>query len=218
MGWSRGACAARRGTRQEVMSGAATSVKRGLRQAAGVVLDFALPPRCAGCAEVLDEIDGFCAACWSAVHWIGGDARRAGCRSKEPRPNSAGGGPCQAAAARKDARGGGLWRDAVTIALRLEYDRRIALSRTMARFMAPLSGAPSGDELLVPVPLHRWRLWSRGFDQSALIAGELGRRWQSPVNYLAGFRVRRHPKGMSHCQRRSAVAGAFMVSTAGRSC
>lgn len=77
MGWSRGACAARRGTRQEVMSGAATSVKRGLRQAAGVVLDFALPPRCVGCAEVIDEIDGFCAACWSAVHWIGGDARRA---------------------------------------------------------------------------------------------------------------------------------------------
>ena len=52
-----------------------------------------------------------------------------------------------------------------------------ALARTMARFMAPLAGddVPS-DTILVPVPLHRWRLWNRGFNQSALVAGALSRR------------------------------------------
>jgi predicted amidophosphoribosyltransferase len=96
-----------------------------------------------------------------------------------------------------------------TIALRLNYGRKVAL----ARFMAPLRGIPSGDEMVVPVPLHRWRLWSRGFNQSALVAAELGRRWQLPVDPLALRRVRATPplKGMSHGQRRSAVSGAFKV-------
>ena len=30
--------------------------------------------------------------------------------------------------------------------------------------------------MIVPVPLHRWRLWNRGFNQSALVARELSRR------------------------------------------
>lgn len=100
-----------------------------------------------------------------------------------------------------------------TIALRLKYGRKIALARTMARFMAPLQGAPSGDEMMVPVPLHRWRLWSRGFKQSALVAVELGRLWQLPLEPLALRRVRATPplKGLSHGQRRNAVAGAFTV-------
>jgi predicted amidophosphoribosyltransferase len=29
--------------------------------------------------------------------------------------------------------------------------------------------------LIVPVPLHRWRIWARGYNQSALLAGELAR-------------------------------------------
>jgi ComF family protein len=100
-----------------------------------------------------------------------------------------------------------------TIALRRKYGRKIALARTMARFMAPLRGAASGDELVVPVPLHRWRLRSRGFNQSALIARESGRRWQLPVQQMALRRVRATPplKGMSAGQRRTAVAGAFRV-------
>src|SRR3546814_5402380 len=31
------------------------------------------------------------------------------------------------------------------------------------------------EALLVPVPLHRWRLWSGGFNQAALVAHELAR-------------------------------------------
>ena len=62
------------------------------------------------------------------------------------------------------------------LAIRLKYGRKVALARTMARYMAPLS---RGDEepMLVPVPLHRGRLWQRGFNQSALVARELARRW-----------------------------------------
>jgi len=40
----------------------------------------------------------------------------------------------------------------------------------MVRLMVPHLHALSGEWLVVPVPLHRWRLWRRGFNQSALLA------------------------------------------------
>jgi predicted amidophosphoribosyltransferase len=44
----------------------------------------------------------------------------------------------------------------------------------MARYMAPLVRREE-EAILVPVPLHRGRLWQRGFNQSALVARELAR-------------------------------------------
>jgi ComF family protein len=79
--------------------------------------------------------------------------------------------------------------------------------------MAPLVGPQPGGALLVPVPLHRGRLWQRGFNQSAIVARELSRQTgiQSDASLLR--RIRRTPplKGMSLQQRRRVVAGAFKV-------
>lgn len=101
-----------------------------------------------------------------------------------------------------------------TIALKLKYGRKIALARTMARYMAPLLGPANDDSVVVPVPLHRWRLWNRGFNQSGLIARELGRRWNLPVDDQLLFRAKRTPplKGMNYKQRHSAVRGAFGIA------
>jgi ComF family protein len=100
-----------------------------------------------------------------------------------------------------------------SIVLRLKYGRKVALARTMARYMASLGGARSGDAMVMPVPLHRRRLWSRGFNQSGLVARELAIGWGYP--FEAGLLRRTRPtqplKGMSHSQRRKAVAGAFAV-------
>jgi len=65
----------------------------------------------------------------------------------------------------------------------------------------------------VPVPLHRSRLWGRGFNQSALVARELSRRLSIANDPFALRRIRRTPalKGMSPLQRRKTVAGAFAV-------
>ena len=98
------------------------------------------------------------------------------------------------------------------LAIRLKYGRKIAIARTMARYMAPLV-AMEAIALLVPVPLHRWRLWGSGFNQSALVARELSRRLGIAADPLALSRIRRTPplKGMSPIQRRKTVAGAFRV-------
>jgi ComF family protein len=79
--------------------------------------------------------------------------------------------------------------------------------------MAPLVGNDGAGRMLVAVPLHRTRLWLRGFNQSALVAQELSRRLHIPSDPFALSRARRTPplKGMSALQRRKAVAGAFKV-------
>lgn len=82
----------------------------------------------------------------------------------------------------------------------------------MARYMAPLVSS-EGDRLLVPVPLHRTRLWGRGFNQSALVASALSRRLGIAADPMVLRRIRRTPplKGMNALQRRRTVAGAFRV-------
>jgi len=67
--------------------------------------------------------------------------------------------------------------------------------------------------VLMPIPLHRWRLWGRGFNQSGLVAHDLSRRWGLQVDCRSLVRAKRTQplKGMNHVQRRKAVAGAFKV-------
>jgi ComF family protein len=98
------------------------------------------------------------------------------------------------------------------LAIRLKYGRKVAIARTMARYMAPLV-ASSSNPVLVPVPLHRSRLWRRGFNQSALVAREISRRLDIAADPFVIRRIKRTPplKGMSRLQPRKAVAGAFRV-------
>ena len=63
------------------------------------------------------------------------------------------------------------------------------------------------------MPLHRGRLWQRGFNQSALVGRELARRVEIAFDPFVLRRTRATPplKGMNQLQRRKAVAGAFAV-------
>lgn len=99
------------------------------------------------------------------------------------------------------------------IALKLKYGTRPATALTIARLMVRnVSGG--ADALLVPVPLHRWRIWRRGYNQSALIATALARQTGVPVALQGLLRTRATPplKAMNGTQRRDAVHGAFAVA------
>lgn len=180
------------------------------------VLDFALPPRCAGCGTIVDDTHSFCPTCWRGITFLGNsgcstcglplegtDAQTcAVCLARPPRIARA-----RAVAAYDDLTSG--------IAIRLKYGRKVALARTMARFMAPLVDSPGeAERILIPVPLHRSRLWQRGFNQSALVARELGRRCHLCAHPFALIRTRRTPplKGMSRAERHRTVSGAFVVA------
>ncbi|MCE5258010.1 MAG: ComF family protein [Chloroflexi bacterium] len=68
----------------------------------------------------------------------------------------------------------------------------------------------TGD-VIVPVPLHRARMRERGYNQSALLAGALGKRINVPVIDDALMRVKNTPAqvGLSREQRRQNMSGAF---------
>jgi ComF family protein len=104
------------------------------------------------------------------------------------------------------------------LALRLKYGRKVMLARTMARYMTGLRERSCDEPVLAPVPLHRRRIWGRGFNQAALIADQLGRRWAMPVEHqlLKRAKATRSLKGLSHGQRQRAVAGAFLVPDHGK--
>ena len=61
-----------------------------------------------------------------------------------------------------------------TIIHALKYDKRPTLARPLATLMyRECADVLAGIDLVVPVPLHRRRLRSRGFNQAALIARAL---------------------------------------------
>jgi ComF family protein len=184
------------------------------RTCARTVLDFALPPRCAGCGTIVEDVHSFCLDCWTKVEFLGEsgcgvcglpleatDAETcARCLASPPRIERT-----RAAVAYDDLSRG--------LAIRLKYGRKVGIARTMAHYMAPLVKS-SPETVLVPVPLHRSRLWTRGFNQSALVASELSRRLKLASDPMMLRRTRRTPplKGMSALQRRRTVAGAFQVA------
>jgi ComF family protein len=184
-----------------------------MRTTARWALDFALPPRCAGCGTIIADVHSFCPDCWKGITFLG----HSGCSTcglplEATEQTTCG--ACLAAPPRIARTRAAVAYDELSrsLAIRLKYGRKVAIARTMARYMAPLVNG-EGDRLLVPVPLHRARLWSRGFNQSALITQELSRRLGIASDPMVLRRVRRTPplKGMSPVQRRRTVAGAFKV-------
>ncbi len=96
--------------------------------------------------------------------------------------------------------------------LRLKYGGRTAHAVTAARLMARLM--PADADLLIPVPLHRWRIWGRGYNQAALIARALSRLSGVTAEVDMLHRVKATPvlRGLGARGRAKAVAGAFALA------
>lgn len=186
--------------------------RQALKSTGRTIVDFALPPRCPGCGEVQEENHLFCGSCWGSMHWLSGGCARCGL------PLEAGGmdecGRCLAdpppfERVRAAVAYGDMPRKLV---VKLKYGRKVGIAETLARYMAPLASVGEGEPpLLVPVPLHRWRLWSRGFNQSLLLARALAKAGKGEVapGMLTRVRQTRPLKGMSGSQRRTETRGAF---------
>ncbi|MDG6079549.1 ComF family protein [Erythrobacter litoralis] len=185
---------------------------REVRDGLAPVVDFIYPPRCPVCGDAVMDQNGLCSHCWSMLD-TPGEPCCAACQI----PLDAGDERtrCLACVSRPPVHEGiaaaTLYSNiSRQIVLSLKHGRRIALAAMMARLMA--TRLPQDDvALLVPVPLHRWRLWKRGFNQAALIARELSMLGKGELLVDGLVRYRQTPSlgGLSASQRREKLAGAI---------
>lgn len=193
---------------------------RVLRRMGQAIVDYALPPRCPGCGVIVGEDRQFCLTCWSSLHFLDGPACA---RCSIPLPTALPGvevecGACMADAPPFDRAPAAVAYGPVarTVALRLKYGRRVGHARLMAQLMARhLTALGEGAQmLLVPVPLHRGRLWSRGFNQASLIASALTQITGVEHDNHLLLRTRSTPalRGKGRRERERTVAGAFALA------
>ncbi len=192
-------------------------LSQALAQTLAPVVDLVFPPRCPLCGEGLQAQTGLCAACWSELA-MPGEPSCALCQ----RPFSGGiaegsiCAPCLAQPPRHDGVAAGtLYNDTSRrLVLAFKHGRRIALAPMMARLIAARMAAVDENWLLVPVPLHRWRLWRRGFNQAALLAREIGKLKGARLEVDALLRRKQTPilGGLTRTARARALSGAIAVN------
>lgn len=182
------------------------------------LLDLVYPPRCPSCGEGLAVQEGLCAGCWGELVFPG-EPCCALCQRPFGTEQAVAGticAPCLASRPQHDGIAAGtLYNDGSRkLVLAFKHGRRIALARFLARMIAARLPELEGEWLVVPVPLHRWRLWHRGFNQSALLAGEIARIRSQRL--LVDALVRRKPTpplgGLGRAARGRALSGAIAVN------
>ncbi|WP_316862829.1 ComF family protein [uncultured Cohaesibacter sp.] len=191
----------------------------GVRSLARGLLDLVIPPRCAGCGKVVERANHLCGDCWHKMDWIVPPycpisglpfSHDLGTMIVDPSVLAV---PPFYDRARSVALFGETARRMVH---QLKYHDRVELATVMGRWMARAGADCLADPeaLVVPVPLHRRRLWRRGFNQSALLAkviAEEAKRSYLP-DLLQRTRSTLQQVGLNDEERRQNVEGAFRLS------
>ena len=84
------------------------------------------------------------------------------------------------------------------------------LARTFGHFMGQALPRDAGFDVIVPMPLHWFKQWQRGFNQADVLAREIGKKWNVPVrNVIRRCKSTRPQAGLTNAKRRLNVSGAF---------
>lgn len=181
-------------------------------------LDLLLPARCPACGSLIDDHGSVCADCWTKLTFIdrpfcescglpfdidlGEEATCAACLAAPP-PFA----PLRSAVVYDDG--------SRPIILRFKHADATHCAPHLAGWLARI-GADllSRADWLVPVPLHRRRLFTRRYNQAALLSHELTRICSVPSAPLALQRTKptKSQGHLSRSDRARNVAGAFRVS------
>ncbi len=200
------------------MSVLTRSVRIGLGAGRGV-LDLVLPPHCPACETIVDAPGRLCTACFRRASLIvppccvrcgvgfasvGSAGLALSCPSclDSPPPWRFG----RAAFAYDEF--------SRLLVLPLKYGDRTENAVVLGRHMARAGRSLLEDcDRLVPVPLHRRRLFSRRYNQAALLAQAVGRLSGRAVMVDALARMRQTAPlvGQSPSERRRSVADAIRV-------
>jgi len=179
---------------------------------------LAMPPHCLACSAAVEADGALCASCWSGFSLID----RPYCeRLGAPLPFDTGPGTLSPEAIASPPPFGRLRAVALydqtarRLVQGLKYDDHLDLAPWMGAWMAR-AGAEiiAAAEIVVPIPLHRMRLWRRRFNQSAALATVIGRLSGRTVAFdaLRRQRATRRQVGLGRNERADNVRGAFAVN------
>ncbi|MGI9511423.1 MAG: ComF family protein [Anderseniella sp.] len=194
-----------------------THIAQAGRRFAGDVLNIVLPVTCSVCERPVSGAGGLCEACWAELEIISQPVCDA---YGTPFVYDEGDGAVSARAISNPpvwdkARGAVKFNDCSQhLVHNLKYRDRHEVVDAMARMMLHAGrDIVSTADVIAPVPLHRWRLWSRRYNQAALLAGGIGTIAGIPVHTDLVLRVRntRSQVGLGEGQRGRNVKGAFSV-------
>ena len=188
-----------------------------LRRVPALMADLVLPPTCPGCRFAIGASGALCPRCWSAIRFIEPPLCAV---YGTPFAHDFGEGAVSAEAMAdpppfRRARSAAIYDDvARRLVHQLKYQDRPDLAQVMASAMARAGRNLIAEcDLIVPVPLHRFRLWQRRFNQSAVLGSRLSEFAKLPHDPFVLQRTRstRRQVGLTAVQRETNVRGAFRV-------
>jgi len=193
------------------------SAMDGVRHAMRRALDVLLPPQCLNCSTLVDIPGSLCSVCWNDARFIdhplcdscgvpfeydvGPDALCGDCARHRPAFGRA------RAAMVYDAVGRSL-------VLAFKHGDRTDAAPPFGQWMVRAGSDVIADaEVVVPVPLHWTRLFTRRYNQAALLARSVGRQTGLAVAADLLIRRRRTPPlgGLGPSARRRRLAGAIRI-------
>ncbi|MCP4923842.1 MAG: ComF family protein [bacterium] len=192
------------------------------------VQDTLIPPLCLKCYRVVEEEQGLCPSCWQKLRFLT-DPLCHQCGfpfdfSEPLREEESVGISCGSCLAnpppfQKHRSAVAYDGESSSLIMRFKHGDCLASSGPMAQWMHR-AGKELIDQcdVLVPVPLHRWRLWKRRYNQASVLAQKISE--VSNVPLLDGVLVRRKStQSQGHLTfgaRQKNVKGVFDVTDLGR--
>ena len=189
-----------------------------VRPVARFLSELLLPPVCFSCRSAMAEANALCTRCWAKVRFIEpplcpvygtpfaydlGEGILSAEALADPPPF-------------RRARAAAVYGDvARSLVHQLKYQDRPEVAHLLAVSMHRAGRALFPDcAVIVPVPLHPWRLWQRRFNQAAALAASLSKLSVVPHNPFVLQRIRRTAQqvGLSAIQRQENLRGAFRVA------
>ena len=194
-----------------------------LATASRIVLNAVLPPQCLACTAVVDDAGALCAECFGRMTFIAPPLCGI-CGAPFDGPavdvNAACGACIAAPPVYRRSRAVFLYDEASRgLVLKLKHGDRTDAAVHLAKWLRRSGAEMLADcDVIVPVPLHRWRLLMRTYNQAALLANALGRLAGRAVAVDALRRIKATPSqgGLSRGARARNVGGAFAVAAPGR--
>jgi ComF family protein len=182
------------------------------------ILDVLLPPLCLVCDEPVGGAATLCPTCWGKIQFIA-PPLCACCGAPFDIPAGEGMlcGHCLTTPPRyRTARSAMLYDDASRkLVLGFKHGDRTHAARALSAWMQRAGGeALMQVDTLIPVPLHRWRLFKRRYNQAAMLARHIAANVGKEVWVDALLRVRPTPSQghRKRKERQENVRGAFALS------